>query len=250
MRFDTKLQKGIFLRRRCANIIEVETLGEKVNVLCCNRNLLQNCAVLGSTIWYSRPCYLPFYRPAIWQLAEVDHGNLVLVNNYLNTKLFLEGFSNQVLTIDKLSPEKTLIIPDVRLFGEHNYDFNLFNSTDKTSCYVNFTNSMFNHDQEANNCNYFPEDGYETDLSDELYSLIHAKLLGHRAILFCFVCSQATDKLCITDKYNTTYAKLLKQALDYGVEFLAYNLDIHFNHEQQVFSAKVSSKISELYSFD
>jgi DNA-binding sugar fermentation-stimulating protein len=146
VRFDSQLQKGIFLRRRCANIVEVETFGEKINVLCCNRNLLQNCAILGSTIWYSNPSYLPFYRPAIWQLAEVDYGNLVLVNNYLNAKLFLEGFNKKTIAIDRLAPEHTLIIPDVRLFGEHYYDCNLFDSANNTNCYVNFTCSMYNHD--------------------------------------------------------------------------------------------------------
>lgn len=223
------LQHAIFLRRINNNIIEADANSMKISLYCPNNSTLANCAVLGSNIWYSPAVYTPVFVPATWQLAEVDYGNLVLVNNKLCSDLFLEGLVNNIIKINKLNIEDVIIAPNDRLFRNYIYDYNLINRDNNSNFYINITSSTFNRCQSKSNMtftNYFPEASC-VDVREELYDLIQARTMGHRAALCCLVLNQGTDKLCLSSKYDSAYAKLLSLALKLGVEFMAYRVDIN-----------------------
>lgn len=225
MIFSRPLEQAIFLKRKSANIIEADTGVVKIDILCPNNSTLQNCAVLGSRIWYSPAELLPFYIPATWQIAEIDYGNLVIVNNYLCQDLFREGFNNGIIKIADLqtSVSTFCLMPDQSLPGGYTYDFNLQSA--EQSCYVIVNSSTFNLEEETN---YFPESNY-LDARYELFNLIHAKMLGHRAILCCFILNNGINNLTFTAKYNKEYAELLYKALELGVEFIGYSTRTNYH---------------------
>ena len=132
MKFHRPLEKAIFLQRKCDSIIEAEVNAMKINIFCPNHSLLKNCAILGSSIWYSPPIYTPYYTTATWQLAEIDYGNLILVNNQLCSKLFLEGLKIGNIKLEKLNYDNLVIRPDDRLFANYKYDFNLKGAKNKS----------------------------------------------------------------------------------------------------------------------
>ncbi len=216
MKFHRPLQKATFLRRKCDSIIEVDVNTVKTALYCPNSSLLKKCAVLGSNIWFSLPIYTPFYVPATWQLAEVDFGNLVLINNKLCTELFLEGLKTGAVRFNDASFNKVIIHP--KLSSSYEYDYNLTDGMSKF--YLNIVSTSEK---------YFPEARYTGDSLEAkqgLYDLIHAKMLGHRAALCCFTLNNNSDQLFLTDKYDPEYAHLLNMALKQGVEFYGYQLNV------------------------
>jgi DNA-binding sugar fermentation-stimulating protein len=238
IRFHKPLKQATFIQRKSANMVEADIGAMKIDILCPSHSLLANCAILGSKIWYTPAELLPYYVPPIWQLSEVDYGNLVLVNNNLCVDLFKDGFRNNTIKINGLNPTKNQIVfnQEQSLPGGYYYDFNL--QSDQKNCYIIVTGSSYNNDLITKNCNYFPELNY-LDATPEIYNLIHARMLGHRAILCCFILNHGVNKLCLTDRYNPHYARLLFKAIELGVEFMVYGVVINSNSIQVVDSIVV-----------
>lgn len=238
MKFNYLLKEAIFLQRKCDNIIEADSNGERLVIYCPNSNKLNNCAILGSRIWYSPAEFMPIYKPATWQLAEIDYGKLVLVNNNICSDLFLESYNNGLITISDLKAKNSKITVDPKLSNNHYFDFAIENNKNKQETYIKLASSTLCNDIINNTDNhkfdtfgYFPEANFIDNEStrDELYDLITAKMMGHRAILCCFILTEDCNELYLTDKYNSKYAKVLKTALELGVEFIAYNIVISAN---------------------
>lgn len=221
MKFHRPLEKAIFLQRKCDSLIEAEANTIKMALFCPNHSQLSNCAVLGSRIWYSPPVYMPRYMPATWQLAEVDLGNLVLVNNKLCNDLFLEGICSGIIKFRNINNNKITIKHKANLSQSFTYDFNVIDNDKKSPFYINLVTSTNDYFPEANYTQSF-----NSDAMQGLYDLIHAKMLGHRVALCCFVLNQEVNKLSLTEHFNLEYARLLKIALNQGVEFFAYKLSI------------------------
>lgn len=223
IQFHRPLKQATFIQRKSANMVEADIGSMKIDILCPNHSLLANCAILGSRIWYTPAELLPYYVPPIWQLSEVDYGNLVLINNNLCIDLFKDGVASKTINIKELtdinSSKKKFLTQDQSLPGGYRYDFNF--QVDQKNCYILVTGSSYNNDLVIKNCNYFPEVNY-LDATHEIYNLIHAKMLGHRAILCCFILNHGVNKICLTERYNPRYARLLFKAMELGVEFMVY----------------------------
>lgn len=228
MRFMNALQSAVFLRRKSQSIIEADYNATKINIFCPNSSRLENCAVLGSRIWYSPPVYAPCYVPPIWQLLEVDLGQLVLVNDKLCSYLFIEGLSTTEIRLDNKVIHDLVVEQDATLFKDYSYDFRVQDVKNDINYFVNITGSSYNIYNKAENVslNLFPEPNY-ADMRSELYDLIHAKQLGYNAILCCFILNSGVEKLCLTDVYDKQYADLLKTALKNGVKLMGYSISVY-----------------------
>ncbi|MBP9722604.1 MAG: DNA/RNA nuclease SfsA [Gammaproteobacteria bacterium] len=220
MKFTNALEKAVFLRRKSENIIEADFNTLKINIFCTNSRSLENCAVAGSEIWYSPPVYAPYYIPPIWQLVELDYGNLALVNIELLNELFIEGLKSAMVKIPDLVYKNLTINQHVNLFNNYEYHFGIRNNNTKKNIYINITGSERH---------YFPE--VNNDCT-ELYDLIHAKMLGYEAVLCCFVLTEGVEQLNLTRKFNPEYAALLKIALDLGVKLLAYSVSLDLRYSE------------------
>ncbi len=216
MKFGHPLREALFLKRRSVNIVEADTGGVKINLLCTNNNKLLNSTVLGSRIWYTPERFIPSYCPAIWQLSEVDFGEIVCVNENLCTDLFIEGYNNKIISFLNFDNNNNLLQPNQHLPGGYNYDFSLIDKHTNNIAGLIIVKSTTSE--------YFPEGEFSVnkDIREELLALIHAKMLGYRAILCCFVLAKGITELALSSKYEPECNTLLAKALDIGVEICAY----------------------------
>lgn len=242
------LEQATFLKRKSARVITVDNGGMPIDLYCPNYSLLTNCAILGTRVWYTPEVVSPFFSPATWQISEVDYGKLTLVNQNICPILFKEAFRNNIIScmssrssakhaepgsmkgdlgsaaeMTEANSNQLKLIEQASLPGGFAYDFNL-KSKDK-NCYIKTICSTFNLDSANNGINIFPEPSF-LDATQELYTLIHAKMLGHRAVLCCFIFNQGVKTISLSKQYDLEYAGLLERALDLGVEFVCYGTKI------------------------
>lgn len=216
------LEQATFLKRKSARVITVDNGGVSIDLYCPNYSLLTNCAILGTRVWYTPEIVSPFFSPATWQISEVDYGKLTLVNQNICPELFKEGVKDNIIVLNNLENNVELI-EQISLPGGYAFDFNL-KAKDK-NCYIKTICSTFNVDSANDGFNVFPEPSF-IDATQELYTLIHAKMLGHRAVLCCFIFNQGVKILNLSEQYDPEYASLLEKALDLGVEFVCYGTKI------------------------
>lgn len=231
MKINSPLREGLFLQRKSVDIIEADVEGLKLNLLCPNSSKLEHTAVLGSRIWYTPEKFSPCYKPPVWQFLELDYGKLVCVNSDLCLDLFEEGVKSNSVSINGNNFEQIELNRDASLPGGFRYDFNLKNHQNNKNNYVVVkTSTEYIFDElVGEEYNIFPEKSF-MDNKDELYSLIHAKMLGHDATICCFVLHSDIKSLLISEEYDYEYARLLIQALSLGVKFYAYNTKVELGN--------------------
>lgn len=234
MKFNNPLREALYLQRKSIDIIEADVQGLKVNMLCPSNSKLERTALLGSRIWYTPEKFSPCYSPAIWQLIELDFGDLLCVNDDVCIDLFYEGIKNNTINIAGYNFSNNQAGPEINLGeslpGGYRYDFMI--SDNNSSSYVNIASSTLIdlelQDTKGTKVNIFPEPSYIEGCED-IYALMHARMLGYRAILCCFVLNNDSSGLLISDRFDREYYKLLNKAISIGVEFVCYSAHTEIN---------------------
>ena len=91
----------------------------------------------------------------------------------------------------------------------------------------------------------FVPDCHNNRYSDDLRKLIHAKQLGHRAVLLYCVNHTGIDWVFPADHIDPNYGALLRQAVSVGVEVIAYRIAVSLTHIAliEAIPAKVPTKM-------
>lgn len=238
MKFNIPLREALFLQRRSANIVEADTGGVRINLLCPNNNKLLNSAILGSRIWYTPEQFIPSYSPAIWQLSEIDYGDIVCVNENLCSDLLIEGYNSNIISFFDSDNNKNLLQPSQHLPGGYNYDFSLINKET-----TNITGFII---VKSTTSKYFPEGEFAShnDIKEELLALMHAKMLGYRAILCCFVFAKGIEEIRLSSKQQPECGSLLAKSLEIGVEIHAFGTNPSFSSIEVTSPVKIACNLT------
>lgn len=215
MEFANPLTQGVLLKRYKRYLVEIIINNqEHRTIYCSHKGAMTGCDTLGSRIWFSHESEHERSLPDILELVEVDAGHLVCVNTQKTVPLLMEGIENGIVeelqgytVIDSTSP----------ILDDHEFDLAL-----DDNCFVNI-NSVTLGDEIHRG--FFPDAKMEKAVQ-QLNALIHAKSLGHRAVLIYCVQHTGIDRIFPADHIDSQYGSCLRQALIAGVEIYAYKVDI------------------------
>ncbi len=193
--------------------VELES-GEQLTVHCPNTGAMTGCAVPGSRVWLSTSSNPKRKYPHSWELVETDAGHMACIHAAKANVLVREAIENDV--VSELSGYSR-IRQEVK-FGQEKSRVDLLLEADERQCFVEVKSVTLLLEQ---GLGVFPDAVSERGRK-HLRELIEVKKQGHRAVLFFCVQHSGIKKVAPADFIDSRYAETFRQALDEGVEVLAY----------------------------
>lgn len=185
--------------------------GSLVTVHCPNSGSMKGCAVPGSSVFISRSPNLKRKYPFTWELVQAD-GFWAGINTGLPNHLVREAI--EAATVAELQGY-TAIRPEVP-YGEHSrIDLLLEGPTGR--CFVEVKNVTL----VENGLALFP-DAVTTRGQKHLLELMRVVREGDRGVIFFTVQRGDGNSVSPADTIDPEYGRLLRLALESGVEALAY----------------------------
>ncbi|MDG2950561.1 DNA/RNA nuclease SfsA [Exercitatus varius] len=209
------LQSAAFIRRYKRFMADVERPnGEIITLHCANTGAMTGCAEKGDTVWYSDSKSATRKYPCSWELTQLANGNLVCINTHRSNQLVHEALQNKGI---KELADYSEIYPEVK-YGEENsrIDF-LLKSEGLPDCYVEVKSITL----VKNNIGMFP-DAVTSRGQKHIRELLAAKKQGHRAVVLFAGLHDGFDCFKIAEYIDPEYDRLLKNAMQQGVEAYAY----------------------------
>lgn len=210
------LIKARLIKRYKRFLADVELVdGTVITVHCPNSGSMMGCAVPGSTVFLSTSQNMKRKFPHTWEMAIVNDV-MVGLNTGLPNKLVYEAIQNGVIT--ELQGYTT-IRPEVP-YGEHSR-IDLLLEEAASRCFVEVKNVTLVENNKA----FFPDAVTERG-QKHLHELMRVVREGDRGVIFFTV--QRRDAECVSpaDAIDPEYGRLLRLALQNGVEALAYRAEV------------------------
>ena len=185
--------------------------GSIVTVHCPNTGSMKGCAVPGSRVFLSSSPSPARKYPFTWELVQAD-GFWVGINTGLSNRLVREAIEDDI--VPELRGFQT-IRPEVS-YGEHSrIDLLLEGPTGR--CFVEVKNVTLIESGRA----LFP-DAVTTRGQKHLLELMRVVHEGDRGVIFFTVQRGDGNSVSSADAIDSEYGRLLRLALESGVEALAY----------------------------
>ncbi len=204
-------------KRFLADVIHPEH-GE-ITVHCPNTGSMKNCWQPGWTAWVLDSENDKRKYRYTWVISENEQGELIGINTNFANKIVYEALlQGDIKELDKFEDIKTEV-----KYGKENSRIDIFlidKNQQKTFIEVKSVTLL-----EENGQGYFPDSVTERG-QKHLRELIDCVKQGNRAVLFFLVQHTGIKKVSPAAHIDPEYAKLFKQAIDAGVEVLAYACEI------------------------
>jgi sugar fermentation stimulation protein A len=216
MEFKTPLVEATLLRRYKRFLADVRLGdGEVMTVHTANTGSMLGCAEPGSRVWLSRSANAARKYPYSWEITETAGGVLVGINTALPNALVKEaieaGVIRELQGYSSLRGEVSFGAEGSRV------DWLLEDGGKKAACYVEVKNVT----AAAADMAIFP-DAVSARGAKHLRELMGVAARGERGVL-CF-CVQRGDVAAVrpADEIDAVYGKTLREAVQNGVEVIAY----------------------------
>ncbi|MEJ2416866.1 MAG: DNA/RNA nuclease SfsA [Exilibacterium sp.] len=224
MKFIPELRQGTLLRRykRFLADIRVEN-GEETTIHCPNTGSMKNCISPGSRCWFSTSSNPKRKYPYTWEVATTPTGNLAGINTARSNALVVEAIEAGVVAeLQNYSTWRCEV-----LYGNERSRIDILLQRNKVAgkedlCYVEVKNVTLEYEQGRG---AFP-DAISARGTKHLRELMSIVAQGHRAVLFFCVQHTGIDRVEPADDIDPVYGATLREAVDRGVEVLAYRADI------------------------
>ncbi len=223
------LYPGKLIRRYQRFLADVELAdGTVVTAHCPNTGSMRGCNLPGSPVFLSRSDNPARKYQYTWELVQAD-GCWVGLNTILPNRLVREGIENGL--VGELTGYP-LIRPEVK-YGE-NSRIDLLLEGPAGRCYVEVKNVTLVEGGTA----LFPDAVTERG-QKHLRELMEVVRNGHRGVIFFVVQRADGTAVAPADSIDPVYGRLLRQAVQSGVEALAYQalvtpLEIRLDHRLPV----------------
>ena len=189
--------------------------GSIVTVHCPNSGSMKGCATPGSRVYVSSSSKPGRKFPLTWELVESD-GFWAGINTGLPNRLVREAIEDG--TVLELQTYET-IRPEVA-YGEHSR-IDLLLQGPQGRCYVEVKNVTL----VENGLALFP-DAVTTRGQKHLNELMRVVREGDRGVIFFTVQRGDGNSVSPADRIDPEYGRLLRLALQNGVEALAYRAEV------------------------
>ncbi|NVJ65579.1 MAG: DNA/RNA nuclease SfsA [Gammaproteobacteria bacterium] len=228
MKFSPPLLEATLIKRYKRFLADVShpELGE-FTVHCPNTGSMKNCWSEGDTVYLldsknpKRKYQYTWISSHIKALHPQDRHWLCL-NTHLANQIVMEGVENGV--IKELQDYET-IKQEVK-YGEENSRIDLLLTADnKPDCYVEIKTVTLLESELGEGQGFFP-DAVSTRGQKHLRELMAISQSDHRAVLFFLVQHSGIESVSPAEHIDPKYAQILAEAIDAGVEILAYRTHI------------------------
>lgn len=197
--------------------------GETVTVHCPNTGSMLNCSDPDSRVWLLDSDNPQRKLRYTWELVEVEGSYLACINTSRANRLVKEAILD--CEVEELAGYDELLTE--RPYGVENSRVDiLLKGYGLADCYVEVKNVTL---LTENGTGLFPDAVTERGLK-HLRELIAVVRGGNRAVLFFHVAHTGIQRLAPAWDIDSNYAATLKDAMDHGVEVLAYRSCISPDH--------------------
>ncbi|HGJ5854353.1 DNA/RNA nuclease SfsA [Arsenophonus nasoniae] len=192
--------------------------GKLLTIHCANTGAMTGCATPGDTVWYSTSNNFKRKYPYSWELTQTQTGDWICVNthraNDVICQFVVENKIPELSDYDNISREVK--------YGDENSRIDLLlTKKQHVNCYIEVKSVTLLE----NNIGYFP-DAVTIRGQKHLRELSLIAERGERAVLFFAVLHSGIKKMSVASHIDSHYAALLKQATNFGVEILCYQIKI------------------------
>ena len=209
------LQSATLIRRYKRFLADVQLPNGDITTLhCANTGAMIGCGAEGDTVWYSTSDSATRKYPSSWELTQLANGNLVCINTHRSNQLTLDALQKkQILELARYDE----IHPEVK-YGEENsrIDF-LLKAEGLPDCYVEVKSITL----VKGNLGMFP-DAITTRGQKHVRELLAMKKQGYRSVVLFAGLHNGFDRFKIAEYIDPEYDRLLKEAMEQGVEAYAY----------------------------
>jgi sugar fermentation stimulation protein A len=220
MKFTHPLKQAIFLRRYKRFLADVQMDdGETMTIYCPNTGAMTHCMVEGSACWYSSSDSVKRKYAHTLELVTTSTGHLACINSARANTLVCEAIAH--LKIKELAAYRS-IKAEVK-YGDENsrIDF-LLSDPDRADCYVEVKSVTLGLEGGQG---LFP-DAVSVRGAKHLRELTAMVKQQHRAVLVFCIQHEGINRLSVAEQIDPAYSHALKEAINAGVEVLAYKAAI------------------------
>ena len=218
------LQSATLIRRYKRFLADIELpTGDVMTIHCANTGAMTGCGEKGDTIWYSHSDSQTRKYAHSWELTQLSNGQLCCINTPRSNQLVFEALQNKQIKELAIYDE---IYPEVK-YGEENsrIDF-LLKGEGLPDCYVEVKSITL----VKGNLGMFP-DAVTTRGQKHVRELLAMKKQGHRAVVLFAGLHNGFDRFKIAEYIDPEYDRLLKEAMEQGVEAYAYAGQFEISNE-------------------
>lgn len=225
MTFTSPLKKATLIKRYKRFLADVVLEdGSETTMHVANTGAMTGCATPGDTVWYSTSTNSKRKYPLSWEFTEKQKsGDFICVNtaraNQLAEQAILNGTISELQGYESLKREVK--------YGKENSKIDIFLTNGyQADAYVEVKSvTLLEQDKDIIGQGYFP-DAVTTRGQKHLRELMAIKDSGHRAVLLFAILHSGINSFKAASHIDATYAQLLEQAQQSGVEILCYKADI------------------------
>jgi sugar fermentation stimulation protein A len=219
MEFTPALQQGTLIKRYKRFLADVRLDdGTEITIHCPNTGSMKNCLFPGELVWFSTSDNPKRKYPNTWEISQTTEQHLIGINTGRANALAEEAINAGVIT--ELTGYSTLK-REVKYGDENSRIDILLSDENRPLCYVEIKSCTLLEQTVG----YFP-DSVTTRGQKHLRELMHMVSLGHRAVLLFVVQHTGINIVQAAEHIDPQYALLLKQAVNSGVEVLAYQTEL------------------------
>ena len=221
MQFTPPLKKATLIKRYkrfLADVILED--GTETTIHVANTGAMTGCAQPGDIVWYSVSANVKRKYPLSWELTQTQANHFICVNTIRANQLAEEAINNNML--NELTDYKNLK-REIK-YGDENSRIDILlsqSNNNQPDVYIEVKSVTLLKDKQG----FFP-DAVTTRGQKHLRELMTIAREGKRAVLLFTVLHSGINAVTVAKHIDPTYAELLIEAIDSGVEVLAYQAKI------------------------
>ena len=215
MKFESTLASGTLLRRYKRFLTDVRTAdGQRRTMHCPNTGAMLGCSNPGATVYFSSSANTKRKYPETLELVETTGGQLICVNTNIANKVVGEALAEQrIAEVHPFNDWRAEIkIPD----ESGRFDFGV-----DDAIYIEVKSVTYAQERRG----LFP-DARSERATKHVRALARRVEAGQRGVLLFCVLHQGVQQAGIAKEIDPTYFDAVRNALESGVEVLAYYCQI------------------------
>ena len=193
---------------------------EMITVHCPNTGSMKNCVEENAEIWLSDSDNPKRKYRYTWEYLRTSRGHHIGVNAGKANQLVQSAIRDDL--VEPLAGYDT-IRPEVKYGDENSRIDLLLQDSKKQDCYVEVKSVTLLEDPPSSGIGYFPDAVSERG-AKHLRELIKMSQTDARSVLFFCVQHTGIQEVRPADHIDREYGKLLREAMNSGVEVLAYKV--------------------------
>lgn len=230
-------QQGVLIKRYKRFLADVALAdGSEITIHCPNTGSMRECLAPGEPCWFSRSDSSTRKYPHTWEVATTPTGHWAGINTGRANALVHEAITAGVLA--ELSGYES-ITAEVK-YGDENSRIDFLLSGAGPDCYVEVKNVTL---MEGNEQGYFP-DAVSARGSKHLRELASMADAGARAVLVFCVQHTGIERVAPAEHIDPAYTAAFVNAIERGVEVLAYRTEINPNRGEIVLTRRVGVQLT------